>query len=122
MFSVIIPTLQRSDRLSPLVELYGEHDLVDEVIIINNAGTPLDAGGPKVGALIGTEMSASSASPEFGAVKAADRQRYQNQHGDGDYAARHRIGTALWWRARQAVRRGRTLRHARECLRAQVGE
>ena len=47
-FSVIIPTLQRSDRLGPLVEMYCAHRLVGEVIVINNAPAPLTFIDPKV--------------------------------------------------------------------------
>lgn len=48
LFSVIIPTLQKSSRLRPLVDLYCSHGLVGEVIIINNAPEPLVHDHPKV--------------------------------------------------------------------------
>lgn len=48
MFSVVIPTLQRSADLGPLVELCAEHPLVLEVLVINNAPEPLDRSSPKV--------------------------------------------------------------------------
>ena len=47
-FSVIIPTLQRSDELHPLVEQCAAHPLVLEVLVINNAPEPLSWGSPKV--------------------------------------------------------------------------
>lgn len=47
-FSVIIPTLQRSEKLTPLINMYCRHDLVGEVIVINNAQTPLSIEHPKV--------------------------------------------------------------------------
>lgn len=37
MFSVIIPTLQLSNKLGALLVMYCAHPLVDEVIVINNA-------------------------------------------------------------------------------------
>lgn len=37
MFSVVIPTLQRSSRLRPLVDLYCGSRLVNEIIVVNNA-------------------------------------------------------------------------------------
>ncbi|WP_203568009.1 glycosyltransferase family 2 protein [Aestuariimicrobium ganziense] len=40
-FSVIIPTLQRSDFLVPLLEMVTRESLVREVIVINNAPTPV---------------------------------------------------------------------------------
>lgn len=40
-FSVVIPTLQRSDDLRPLVDLCAAHPLVLEVLVINNAPEPL---------------------------------------------------------------------------------
>lgn len=40
-FSVVIPTLQRSPDLWPLVEQCAKHPLVHEVIVINNAPNPL---------------------------------------------------------------------------------
>lgn len=42
--SVIIPTLQRSSKLEPLVAMYVEHPRVAEVIVINNAPEPLPFG------------------------------------------------------------------------------
>lgn len=50
MFSVILPTLQRSPWLLPVLDIYREHPLVAEVIVINNAGprAPLPRLGPKV--------------------------------------------------------------------------
>lgn len=48
LFSVVIPTLQRSELLSPLVDLYAEHPLVGEIIVINNASAPLAWNSPKV--------------------------------------------------------------------------
>lgn len=47
-FSVIIPTLQRSPRLIPLLETLAAHDLVGEVLIVNNAPTPLPFDHAKV--------------------------------------------------------------------------
>lgn len=47
-FSVIIPTMQRSGHLRPLVDMYCAHDLVGEVIIINNVTDPLVFDDPKV--------------------------------------------------------------------------
>lgn len=46
--SVIIPTLQASDRLLPLVHMYCKHSAVGEVIIINNSVAPLQIPHPKV--------------------------------------------------------------------------
>ena len=43
MFSVIIPTLQRSGKLKPLIELYSHHHLVKEVLVINNAPAAIEA-------------------------------------------------------------------------------
>lgn len=48
MFTVVIPTMQKSDRLRPLVEMYCEHRLVDEVLIINNVTTQLSFDSSKV--------------------------------------------------------------------------
>lgn len=48
MFSVVIPTLQRSAQLGPLVEQCCAHPLVAEVIVINNAVEPLSWPSPKV--------------------------------------------------------------------------
>lgn len=47
-FSVIIPTLQRSEELRPLVEQCAAHPRVLEVLVINNAPTPLTWTSPKV--------------------------------------------------------------------------
>lgn len=47
-FSVIIPTLQKSVRLLPLVQSYCLHPLVGEVVIVNNASQPLQFRHPKV--------------------------------------------------------------------------
>lgn len=47
-FSVIIPTLQRSPELWPLVEQCAAHPLVAEVLVINNAPEPLWWESPKV--------------------------------------------------------------------------
>ena len=48
VFSVIIPTLQRSARLPELVERCSAHPLVLEVLVINNATTPLPFTSPKL--------------------------------------------------------------------------
>lgn len=40
-FSVIIPTMQRSEYLQPLLAMYCASDLVGEVIVINNVAEPL---------------------------------------------------------------------------------
>lgn len=40
-FTVIIPTLQRSHRLHPLVDKYARHPLVGEILVVNNSSTPL---------------------------------------------------------------------------------
>lgn len=48
LFSVIIPTLQRAPQLAELVAMLSQHPLVDEVLIINNAITPLPFRGDKV--------------------------------------------------------------------------
>lgn len=48
VFSVIIPTLQRSAELRPLVEQCAAHPLVAEVLVINNATGPLHWPSPKV--------------------------------------------------------------------------
>ena len=47
-FSVVIPTLQRSDDLHALVELCAAHPLVAEVLVINNAPALLEYGFSKV--------------------------------------------------------------------------
>ncbi|MHA6508225.1 glycosyltransferase [Tessaracoccus sp. Y1736] len=48
-FSVIIPTLQRSQDLARLVEVCAHHDLVHEIVLINNAQEPLNVpASPKV--------------------------------------------------------------------------
>lgn len=47
-FSVIIPTLQRSDELYPLVNQCAAHPLVAEVLVINNAEAPLSWASAKV--------------------------------------------------------------------------
>ncbi|MGN7213310.1 glycosyltransferase family 2 protein [Brachybacterium paraconglomeratum] len=47
-FSVVIPTLQRSDDLHAVVELCAAHPLVAEVLVINNAPAPLEYGSGKV--------------------------------------------------------------------------
>lgn len=47
-FSVIIPTLQRSDILPQVVNLCDSHPLVGEVIIINNEQKSLDFDSPTV--------------------------------------------------------------------------
>ena len=48
MFSVIIPTLQRSEALGPLVAMYARHPRVSEILIINNEQRPLAWDSPKV--------------------------------------------------------------------------
>lgn len=49
MFSVIIPTLQLSPLLFPLVDSYCQSPHVDEVLVINNASpAPLEFTDPKV--------------------------------------------------------------------------
>ncbi|MBB5598176.1 glycosyltransferase family 2 protein [Neomicrococcus lactis] len=48
VFSVIIPTLQRSADLDPLVTQCASHPLVIEVLVINNASAPLSWDSPKV--------------------------------------------------------------------------
>lgn len=45
---MVIPTLQRSAMLLPLVDLYARHELVGEVLVINNAVEPLHWASPKV--------------------------------------------------------------------------
>lgn len=47
-FSVVIPTPQRSRHLGPLVAQCAEHNLVHEVLVINNAATPLKWDSEKV--------------------------------------------------------------------------
>jgi glycosyltransferase involved in cell wall biosynthesis len=47
-FSVIIPTLQRSPGLRPLVKQCLAHPLVDEVIVINNSPAPLGMEDPRL--------------------------------------------------------------------------
>lgn len=47
-FSVVIPTLQRSDDLHAVVELCAAHPLVAEVLVINNAPALLEYGSSKV--------------------------------------------------------------------------
>lgn len=47
-FSIIIPTLQRSAELRPLVAQLAEHPRVLEVIVINNASAPLQWASPRV--------------------------------------------------------------------------
>lgn len=47
-FSVVIPTLQRSDDLHAVVELCAAHPLVAEVLVINNAPAPLEYESAKV--------------------------------------------------------------------------
>lgn len=37
-FSILIPTLFRSKRITPLVEAFEEHPLVNEVIVLDNTG------------------------------------------------------------------------------------
>lgn len=46
-FSVVIPTLQRSSMLHPLVDALCASSHVGEVIIVNNADRPLDFASPK---------------------------------------------------------------------------
>lgn len=48
LFSVIIPTLQRSKRLDEVVSICVANPLVLEVLVINNAPTPLAWDSPKV--------------------------------------------------------------------------
>lgn len=48
LFSVVIPTLQKSDRLDEVVSICAPHPLVLEVIVINNAPQPLTWDSPKV--------------------------------------------------------------------------
>lgn len=48
MYSVIIPTIQRSDLLVPMLERYVADPVVGEVVIVNNAQVPLDLDSPKV--------------------------------------------------------------------------
>ena len=48
IFSVIIPTLQRSRELPELVELCAVHPTVREVIVVNNHPDPLDFGRENV--------------------------------------------------------------------------
>lgn len=47
-FSVVIPTLQRSAELGPLVEQLARHPRVLEVLVINNAPEPLSWDSPRV--------------------------------------------------------------------------
>lgn len=42
MFSVIIPTMQASPLLWPLLQSFQAHSLVDEILIVNNSDRPLD--------------------------------------------------------------------------------
>ncbi len=48
VFSVVIPTLQRSPDLHPLIEQCAAHPLVLEVLIINNSTDPLTSESSKV--------------------------------------------------------------------------
>ncbi len=48
MFSVVVPTLQMSPYLEPLVALYHDHPLVGEIVVVNNAPEPLDLVGAKI--------------------------------------------------------------------------
>lgn len=47
-FSVIIPTLQRSPRLTPLIDTYVGHPDVAEVVVVNNALRPFHYAHDKV--------------------------------------------------------------------------
>ncbi|WP_371029234.1 glycosyltransferase family 2 protein [Pseudoclavibacter sp. JSM 162008] len=47
-FSVIIPTLQKSERLKDLIARCVAHPLVKEILIINNSVVPLEFASPKV--------------------------------------------------------------------------
>lgn len=42
MYSVIIPTMQGSPDLWPLLETFNQHALVDEILVINNSARALD--------------------------------------------------------------------------------
>jgi glycosyltransferase involved in cell wall biosynthesis len=54
-FSVIIPTLQKSERLIPLLEMYCAHHRVAEVIVINNAAAEIPFAHRKLRVLQQTE-------------------------------------------------------------------
>jgi glycosyltransferase involved in cell wall biosynthesis len=54
-FSVIIPTLQRSPELQPLIAQCLAHPSVEEVIVINNATEPLNISDPRLRVLDQTE-------------------------------------------------------------------
>ncbi|QNV39470.1 glycosyltransferase [Rothia amarae] len=42
MFSAIIPTMQGSSYLKPLLKIYENHNLIDEILIINNSNRKLE--------------------------------------------------------------------------------
>lgn len=42
VFSVVIPTMQASPLLWPLLQSFQAHSLVDEILIVNNSDRPLD--------------------------------------------------------------------------------
>lgn len=48
MFSVVIPTLQKSNKLGRLIESLDAVDLVGEIIVINNAPKPLAVASKKM--------------------------------------------------------------------------
>lgn len=47
-FTVIIPTLQRSDRLEALIENCDRSELVQEILVINNVRSPLSVSAAKL--------------------------------------------------------------------------
>ena len=48
MFSVVIPTLQKSPKLGRLISSLDSVDLVGEILVINNAPEPLEFASQKV--------------------------------------------------------------------------
>ncbi len=70
MFSVVIPTLQRSPDLWPLVQQCSAHPLVLEVLVINNAKAPLTWDSPKVRVLQQAENIYVNPAWNLGALEA----------------------------------------------------
>lgn len=48
MYAAVVPTLQRSPLLARLLDDLADHDLVDEILVVNNAAEPLAHPSPKV--------------------------------------------------------------------------
>lgn len=71
-FSVIIPTLQESEELAHLLELYARHPRVGEILVVNNSKRPIEYSLPKLRVLQQAQNIYVNAAWNLGAAVASE--------------------------------------------------